>query len=104
MEHVLTAARGAVAALRGKSLRDLDMANDFTLALIKRIEMIGEAASRVRPETRQQFEEVPWRDIVDTRHRLIHGYSEVDLVIVWKIATEELAPLIVSLERVLANP
>jgi len=101
LEHMLAAARDAVHSLHGKTRPDLELRNDFTLALVKRIEMIGEAASRVGPATRQRFPEIPWQDIVDTRHRLIHGYAEINLTVVWTIATGDLPHLISSLERAL---
>ena len=99
--HMLAAARDAVHGLNGKTRQDLDIRNDFTLALVKRIEMVGEAASRVGSDTRQQFPDIPWQDIIGTRHRLIHGYAEINLTVVWTIATEDLPPLIVNLERAL---
>lgn len=101
MGHMLAAAQDAVDGLRGKTRTDLGMRNDFTLALVKRIETIGEAASRVKLDTRQQFPEIPWQEIIDARHRLIHGYAEINLTVVWNIATEDLPPLILSLQRAL---
>jgi len=98
IEHMLSISRSALKAIAGKSFHDLHVENEFTLALIKRIEMIGEAASRISPTTRKALSGIPWAAIVNTRHRLIHGYDAIDLSIVWQIATEDLASLIAGLE------
>ena len=49
------------------------------LAVEKLVENIGEAASRLSDEARKQLPQLPWRDIVGMRHRLVHGYMQVDL-------------------------
>jgi uncharacterized protein with HEPN domain len=71
----------------------------LVLALVKEIEIIGEAASRLSLETRQQIPALPWTDIILMRNRLIHAYFDVDLDIVWKTFTDDLPPLIQELEK-----
>jgi uncharacterized protein with HEPN domain len=73
------------------------------LALVKDVEIIGEAASRVSAETRQDCVDIPRQDIVAMRHRLIHGYFDIDFDIVWSTVTEDLPPLVAQLERALAS-
>ena len=51
----------------------------FALALVKCIEIVGEAAAGLGPMTRSQNPEIPWNDIVGMRNRLIHGYFEIDM-------------------------
>jgi uncharacterized protein with HEPN domain len=63
------------------------------LSLVKAIEILGEAASRVSEETRSEFCSIPWRDIIAMRNRLIHGYFDINLDIVWKTVTDELPHL-----------
>lgn len=67
-------------------------------AVIRSLEVIGEAASKVSPEFRAAHPQIPWRDIIGMRHRLIHGYFEVRLDVVWKVARAELKPLIETLK------
>ena len=98
---MLAAAKGAVRAAAGRSTTELDLSNDFTLALVKRVEIVGEAAGRVKIETQVQFPEIPWQKITSTRHRLVHAYDAIDLEILWSIVTRDLPPLIQELERVL---
>ena len=65
------------------------------------LEIVGEAASKVPADTRSGLPEVPWREIVDMRNRVIHAYMDVDLAIVATTLRDDLPPLIVSLRRAL---
>jgi uncharacterized protein with HEPN domain len=62
-------------------------------AVIRNLEVMGEAARKVSADTRSAHPEVPWRKIAGTRDRVIHGYFTVDLEIVWEIVETELPPL-----------
>jgi len=73
------------------------------LALARLLEIVGEAASRVSEPMRQKTPEVPWAKIRGMRNRLIHGYDHIDLDVLWDTITENLPPLVVSLERVLSE-
>jgi uncharacterized protein with HEPN domain len=68
---------------RRKKRADLDQDRMLELALVRLMEIIGEAAGRVTPETRAQLPNLPWSDIVAMRNRLIHGYDSVDPDILW---------------------
>jgi uncharacterized protein with HEPN domain len=70
-------------------------------AVIRALEVLGEAAGRVSRETCAALPELPWRDMTGLRHRLIHGYAEVRLDVVWHVATQRLAPLLTLLDAVL---
>ena len=70
------------------------------LALVKDIEILGEAAYQVTPDTRDQTPGVPWDDMIAMRHRLVHAYFDIDLDILWKTAQDDLPRLIAELERV----
>lgn len=61
--------------------------------------MIGEAAAHVTDELRSRYPDVPWKDIVGMRNRLIHNYFEVDLSLLWTTVTDDLPELIALLER-----
>jgi uncharacterized protein with HEPN domain len=62
-------------------------------AVIRNLEVIGEAIRGVSPATRANHPAVPWKQIAGTRDRVIHGYFTVDLEIVWEIVEKELAEL-----------
>lgn len=72
-------------------------------AVIRSLEVIGEAAAKVSAATRAAHPEIPWREITGTRHRLIHGYAEVRLDLVWMVVEERLASLIAALEPLLPD-
>jgi uncharacterized protein with HEPN domain len=61
--------------------------------VIRNIEIVGEAAGRVSTETTTRTPEIPWREIVGMRHRLIHGYLEVNLDTVWQVVERDLPAL-----------
>jgi uncharacterized protein with HEPN domain len=70
----------------------------LVLAVVKDIEIIGEAASRTSAATRAAHPDVPWAQIIVMRNRLIHAYFDVDLQVVWDTVTGDLPLLIAMLE------
>lgn len=62
-------------------------------ALVRAIEITGEAASTVTPETRSTMPSVPWTAIVSMRNRLVHAYFDIDCDVLWATVTEEVPPL-----------
>jgi uncharacterized protein with HEPN domain len=66
---------------------------------VRLLEVIGEAAARIRPEERELYPNVPWNAIIGLRNRLIHGYGSVDFDILWQIVHEDLPALIAVLEK-----
>jgi uncharacterized protein with HEPN domain len=98
---MLDAARKARRFAQDRSRVDLESNEMLSLALVRLLEIAGEAAVHVSPEVQVANPEIPWRQIIGARHRLIHGYFDVDLDIVWAILQEDLPLLIVHLERAL---
>lgn len=66
-------------------------------AVIRKLEVMGEAAGKVSKSFCAAHEEIPWREMTGLRHRLIHGYDDVRLDIVWRVVTETLPGLIAIL-------
>jgi uncharacterized protein with HEPN domain len=99
LHPMLDAAREAGRFMDGRTKEDLVADRMLLLALVKEIEIIGEAASRVSSETRAELPSIPWSDIVAMRNRLIHAYFEVDLSIVWATLTSNLPLLIEQIEH-----
>jgi uncharacterized protein with HEPN domain len=100
---MLEAASDAVDFASARQRSDLDQDKMLALALVKAIEIIGEAASRVSQEGRAAHPAIPWSAIVAMRNRLIHGYFSIDHDVVWSTVTEELPPLIRKLQALLAD-
>jgi uncharacterized protein with HEPN domain len=74
----------------------------LNLALVRLLEIVGEAAGRVSEVERALHPEIPWPQIVGLRNRLIHGYDAVDHDILWQIITDDLPPLVKALEAILS--
>jgi uncharacterized protein with HEPN domain len=98
---MLDAAREALSFTKDRSRSDLDNDRMLVLSLVKDIEIIGEAASKVSPEVSTNNPDIPWIDIVDMRNHLIHAYFDVDVDIVWDTVTKDLPSLISTLEKII---
>jgi len=70
-------------------------------AVIRSLEVIGEAAGKVSSGVRAAHPEISWREITGMRHRLIHGYAEVRLDVVWAVVRDSLPPLLKAIEPLL---
>lgn len=102
LQDMLDHAREATTFTQGRSRGDLNTDRVLSLALVRLLEIVGEAANRVPVEVQDRYTDIPWREIIGLRNRLIHGYGAIDLDIVWRIITADLPPLIEALERVIA--
>ena len=103
LRHMLDAAREALSFVAGRNSEDLGRDRMLVLALVKEIEIIGEAASRMSDESRKTLPRIPWPKIIAMRNRLIHAYADVDLSIVWDTLTGALPELLRELETALAD-
>lgn len=103
LRHMLDAAKEAMLFIKGRNRNDLDVDRMLVLALVKEIEIIGEAASKVSAEVRLKNADIPWLDIIDMRNHLIHAYYDVDLDIVWDTVTQDISPLIARLEKIVSS-
>jgi uncharacterized protein with HEPN domain len=99
IRHMLDAAREAVGFAAGHGRADLDRNRQLTLALLKSLEIVGEAAARVTEAMRTRYPGIPWADVVGMRNRLVHTYFDIDLNLVWDTVTRDLPPLIAELEK-----
>lgn len=98
---MLEAAGEAQAFVRNRKRGDLDTDRMLSFALVRAIEIIGEAAARVSPSTQEQFPSLPWPAIVGMRNRIVHAYFDVDLDRVWDTITDDLPPLLAELRSAL---
>ena len=103
LRQMLEHAQEAFDMAEGRDRADLDTDRMFNLAMTRLIEIVGEAAGRVTRETQQQYDQIPWAEIVGLRNRLIHGYDAVNLDILWQIIQADLPPLIAQLKGILGD-
>ncbi len=103
LQHMLDAAREAVSFVGATSRQDLYADRMRWLAVVRDVEIVGEAAAKVTEETKARYTSIPWNDIIGMRNRLIHGYFDIDIEVVWSTVTRDLPPLIDALELALRS-
>lgn len=101
VSQMLSHAEEAVFFCSGRVRTDLDTDRLLNLALVRLLEIVGEAASRVSAAVQSSHTSIPWPQIVGLRNRLIHGYDAVDFDILWDILQIDLPPLIAELRAIL---
>lgn len=94
---MLIAARKARAYLGNTVIEDLEANTLLQDAIVRQLGILGEAAARVSGEYRNTCPDVPWRDIVGMRNRLVHDYWDTDVGEVWRTVTHDLPDLIDTL-------
>jgi len=72
-------------------------------AVIRSLEVLGEAAKHIPEDIREQYPDIPWKRMAGTRDKLIHEYSGIDLETVWTVIKEELPPLKTLVEKALSD-
>ncbi len=101
LQHMLDAARTARRFVEDRTRADLESDEMLSLAIVRLLQIVGEAASHVSEPVQASLPGIPWRQPSGARNRLVHGYFDVDLEIVWTILQDDLPPLIAQLEQTL---
>jgi uncharacterized protein with HEPN domain len=99
LEHILAAIDRVARYTSGKTYDDLVADDMMYYAVVKNIEIIGEAANLLTKEFRDDHPEVPWRDIVDMRNVLVHGYYTTSPLFIWETYTKDLPVLLQQVEQ-----
>lgn len=99
--HILDSAQKAVSFTHGKSRHDINRDEVLALALVRLLEIIGEASAGITEGLKTKYPEIPWREMSSTRNRLIHGYFDINYELVWKTVTGELPPLIAQMQKLI---
>lgn len=88
------------------SLEEFSARSMVVDAVLKNLEVIGEAARRIPDSVKEKYPDIPWNRVVGLRNVIVHGYFAVDLAIIWKIIKEQLPELKRKIEviRNLPNP
>ncbi len=103
LRDILEYANKAERFVVGIDFRAFQSNEEKTLAVIRALEVIGEAARHIPGPLRAQYPEVPWEDMVGMRSKLIHDYFGVDLKVVWRTLKEDIPPLCAAVARMLAD-
>jgi len=103
LRHMLDATYEALSFVSGKTRVDVISNRILVLALIQLLEIIGEAANGISNKRRDDHPEIPWNFIIKMRHRLIHGYFDVDEDIIWQTISKDLPLLRKNLESIVKD-
>ena len=103
LAQMLDTVRRIRAMIRGHGRQAFEADEVRQLALLHLIQVLGEAASRVSAGFRDGHPELPWAQMVGMRNRIVHGDDHVDPDIVWRVATEDLEPVLAALERIVSQ-
>lgn len=103
LTHMLESAQRAVRIASGMTEQSLGADEVRLLAVVKSIEIVGEASTKVSDETCARLTSIPWRAIRAARNRMVHGYDSIDVAIVWRTIVDHLPPLIHAIEEAIAS-
>jgi uncharacterized protein with HEPN domain len=99
--HMIEAADDAIGFVADTTRGELERDRKTLLAVLRCVEIVGEAAARISEGTRASAPDIPWSAIVGMRNRLVHAYFDIDVDVVWKTVTIELPPLAKRLRQLL---
>jgi len=97
---ILESAKAALSYVQGKTLSDFHQDMLCQDAVMRRLEIIGEAANRISSETKKKLPSIPWREMTNTRNVAIHEYDAIEFDVIWDILQNDLPPLIAALEKI----
>ncbi len=103
LKHMLDSALDAVEFLGDSTLDEFQKDKKLLNAIVRSLEIIGEAASNVTEDMQEKHPEIEWPVIIGMRNRIVHAYYDINSVIVWKTVKENLPPLIEKLRSILNN-
>jgi uncharacterized protein with HEPN domain len=109
LDDIVVAIEAALEFIEGMDIEQFRSDRKTSFAVIRALEIVGEATKRIPESIRVRYPNVPWRQMASMRDRLIHGYATVDLDIVWQTVAEDIAaayPLVretLQRERMLAG-
>jgi len=100
IQDIVDAINKAIKFVDDMSYEDFVQDDKTIFAVVRALEVIGEAVKNIPPEFREQYPEIPWRDMASMRDKLIHEYHGVRLEVVWETVKEEIPPLKLVFEKI----
>jgi uncharacterized protein with HEPN domain len=100
LRHIIEATQEAMGYAQGLSWDEFQGSRPLQHAVVRCIEIIGEASSRISKECRDSNPQVPWVDIVAMRNRIVHAYYDIDIAVVWKTVTEDLPAMLPEIQGI----
>lgn len=100
--HILEAIEMIEGFMKSRTIEDLSNDAMLRFAVVKQLEIIGEATSRITNDTLALESAIPWKQVTLMRHVLVHDYYRIDVPTVWNTVTNDLGALKVAVQRLLA--
>lgn len=100
LEDILDNAQKAIRFIEGINFKDFKKNEEKIFAVIRALELIGEAAKQIPKSIQSKSPKVPWEEMSGMRNKLVHEYFGVDLKVVWKTLKKDIPPLIEEIERI----
>jgi len=103
VEDILDAMDKAEILVEGFSYSEFETDFRTNFAVVRALEIVGEAAKRLPTSLREEYPEIPWRGMAGMRDRIIHGYDTVDLQIVWGVVKQDIPKIRPQIRQILAD-
>ena len=103
IEDILDAMDKAETMLSGADFETFEDNYQLNFAVVRALEIIGEATKRLPESIRSQYPEIPWKDMAGMRDRIIHGYDAVNLRIVWETVKSRVPEIKPEIQQILAD-
>ena len=103
VEDIIDGMNKAEILLEGVSYSQFETDFRINFAVVRALEIIGEAAKRIPEQVRQRYPDIPWKGMAGMRDRIIHGYDNVDLQIVWDVVKRDIPQLKPKIELLLQD-
>jgi uncharacterized protein with HEPN domain len=103
LDDILDAMNKAEMFVAGMSYEQVENDLRTHYAITRALEIVGEATRRLADSFREQYPDVPWRDMAGMRDRIIHGYDNVKLRIVWDVVKQDIPQVRPLIEQILTD-
>ena len=103
LHDILEAIQNAISFVGEMSFDSFKDDTRTIYAVVRALEIIGEATKRIPQDFRVKYPDLPWREMASMRDKLIHDYFGVDLIVVWKTILEDLPNLEVAIRKIIAD-
>jgi uncharacterized protein with HEPN domain len=103
VEDILDAMEKAEIMLSAADFETFEVDYQLNFAVVRALEIIGEATKRLPESLREQYPKIPWKDMAGMRDRIIHGYDAVNLRIVWETVKGRIPAIKPEIQQILAD-
>jgi uncharacterized protein with HEPN domain len=103
VEDILDAMDKAQGFVKGFTYKEFEADARTSFAVVRALEIIGEATKRLPVSLREQYPAIPWRGMAGMRDRIIHGYDTVDLQIVWDVVQKDIPDIRPQIQQILTD-